>query len=149
MLIILPPRDYLNISPKDYVNMNTFLIGMIFIAPDIVRKIFKQFQEDYDEYLLHSSPIMQKLNNTYDDIYKVLIHARRHKIIDKIPDEIITHIDECQAEISGTQRLSYTQRLKLHKTYLKKLIKKTGFKQNFYKLESKVHEETKQISLFW
>ena len=86
------------------------------------------------------SPTIRQLDKVYETIYMIVAL--------NTPDDIILHVDECQAEITGTQRLSYTQRLKLHKTYLKKLIKKTGFKQNIHKLEPKVHEETTQISLF-
>lgn len=86
------------------------------------------------------SPTIRQLDKIYETIYMIVAL--------NTPDDIILHVDESQAEITGTQRLSYTQRLKLHKTYLKKLIKKTGFKQNVYKPEQKVHEETIQIGLF-
>ncbi len=86
------------------------------------------------------SPTIRQLDKIYEIIYTIVAL--------NTPDDIILHVDECQAEITGTQRLSYTLRLKLHKRYLKKLIKKTGFKQNIHRAEPKVQEETNQISLF-
>ena len=86
------------------------------------------------------SPTIRQLDKIYETIYMIVAL--------NTPDNIILHVDECQAEITGTQRLSYTQRLKQHKTYLKKLIKKTGFKKNIHKLEPKVQEETIQRGLF-
>ena len=86
------------------------------------------------------SPTIRQLDKIYETIYMIVAL--------NTPDDIILHVDESQAEITGTQRLSYTQRLKLHKTYLKKLIKKTGFKQNRNKLEPKVYKETTQRGLF-
>ena len=148
MFIILPPREYLKISPKDYIDSNKIVLQLFFITPEIVKKLASLYKEQYELSQLNTSPVARQLNNTYDILYKTLINAQRNKTIKEIPDNIILHVDECQAEITGTQRLSYTQRLKLHRTYLKKLIKKTGYKPYYYKQEPKVHEETTQISLF-
>jgi len=148
MFIILPPREYLGISLKDYIYSNKIVLQLFFIAPDIVKKLASLYKEQYELSQLNTSPVARQLNNTYDILHKTLINAQRNKTLKEIPKEIILHIDECQAEIIGTQRLSYTQRLKLHRTYLKKLLHRTGYKPYYYKQETKVHEETIQIGLF-
>ena len=86
------------------------------------------------------SPTIRQLDKIYETIYMIVAL--------NTPDDIILHIDECQAEITGTQRLSYPQRLKLHKTYLKKLIRKTGYKQTLHKIEIKTEIETIQLKMF-
>ena len=85
------------------------------------------------------SPTIRQLDKIYETIYMIVAL--------NTPDDIILHVDECQAEITGTQRLSYTQRLKLHKTYLKKLIKKTGFKQTIQAVEEKIEEVVEKINI--